>query len=455
MMNIVIVGGGELGRHVASILSKEKHNIVLIDKDPKVVQLISANMDVATRVGSGTDWELLEDLLEFSPNLFIALTSNDEVNLVACTMAKQLQYPRTVCRIRKSTYLDSSRLDFSRIFDVDYFISPELLSAHDIVKNIVNPEALFVEHFAHGALQLRTIQILKNWRAPKDTTLRNFDLPQNVIVGLIRRDRIVKGVATKEVIFPHGSDEILPGDEVTFIGDSSVISEIHQHFGIVEKVVKSLVIAGGSLTTINVAKLLEDRNIDITIIEKDYDKCCYLADRLPHCTIIQHDATDIEFLRSEKIGSTDLLIACTQHDEINLLVASVAKEIGCDNILVMLNNISYVPMAEHLGVKNTVAPHITATNHILSQLFAGKVTSLISLYENQAEIIEINVSLSSRVVGIPLSELGPYLPHDLLIVMIQNRGRIMIANGNRIISPGDTVIVVTSPKHVDDLSRIF
>jgi len=455
MMNIVIVGGGELGRHVAAILSKEKHNIVLIDKDPKVIQSISSNMDVATRVGLGTDWELLEDLLEFSPNLFIALTGDDEANLVACSLAKQLQYPRTVCRIRNNIYLNSSRLDFSRIFDVDYFISPELLSAHDIVKNIINPEAIFVEHFAHGALQLRTILIPKTWRAPRDTSLRNLDLPQNVIVSLIRRDTTVKDIPTKKVIFPHGDDEILPGDEVTFIGESSVISGIHRYFGINEKEIKSIVIAGGSLTAINVAKLLEDRTIDVTIIEKDYDKCCYLADRLPHCTIIQHDATDLEFLRSEKIGQTDLLIGCTQHDEINLLVASLGKEIGCEDVLVMLNNIHYMPMAQRLGAKNTVAPHITATNHILSQLFAGKVTSLISLYENQAEIIEISVSLSSRVVGIPLSELGPYLPRDLLIVMIQNRGRIMIANGNRIISPGDTVIVVTSPQHVDDLSRIF
>lgn len=454
MMNIVIAGGGALGCHVASILSKEKHNVILIDKNEKVLQEAATSMDVATRLGSATDWRLLDDLLEFSPDIFIALTSNDETNLVACSIAKQLQYPRSIARVRDTRYINRTRLDFARIFDVDYFIGPEFLVAQDILKYIFNPGSIAVENFANGALQLRILRIPDDWETTTEP-LRNFNLPPNIIVGLIVRNEGAGSTTKKKIIFPHGDDLILPGDEVTFIGATEAISEIHNFFNISQQEIGSVVIVGGSLTGILLAELLCRRDIDVRLIDNSYEKCVKLAERLPLATIMQHDATDLNFLRAEKIDSADILVCCTNRDELNLLVGLLGKQVGSPDIMVTLNNTAYAPMFMDLGLKHTVSPRISATNHILSQLFSGKVTSLISLYENQAEIIEITVSMNSRVVGIPLAELGPFLPKDLLIVMIQNRGRIMIANGNRIISPGDTVIVVTNPKHVDELERIF
>lgn len=148
-------------------------------------------------------------------------------------------------------------------------------------------------------------------------------------------------------------------------------------------------------------------------------------------------------------------MACTRKDETNLLTGLLAQQAGCQDVVVMLSNTSYVPLLSQLGLNFSVSPRISAAHHILSQVLSGKVTSLISLYENQAEILEIEVSLNSRIVGIPLSELGQLLPKDFLIAVIQNRGRIMIAHGNRIISPGDTVIVITSPQHVQELEKVF
>lgn len=454
-MNIVIVGAGDLGRHVATILSKEKHNVILIDKNGKLLQEISSNIDVAIRQGSGTDWQLLDDLLELSPDLFLALTGSEETNIVACSIAKHLLYPKTIARIRNYRYLNRTRLDFGRIFDIDYFIGPEILVASDILKYIISPGSLAVENFAHGTLQLRTIKIPEQWNE-RNNSLKTLELPPQVLVGLISRTESIKTSSKeKQVIFPHGEDKILPGDEVTFIGRTDAISEIHRMFGIEQKIIQSITLAGGSLTAFNLARLLARHPIDVRIIEKNYDRCCLMAEQLPHCTIMHHDATDMDFLHTERIGRSDLLIACTNSDETNILIALLGKEVGCDDVLVMLSNIHYIPAVAKLGLRHTVSPRISATNHLLSQLLSGKVTSLVSLYENQAEIMEINVSMNSKVVGIPLSELGPFLPKDLLIVMIQNRGRIMMANGNRIISPGDTVIVVSSPKHVTDLSKVF
>lgn len=456
MLNIIIIGCGDLGRYIATILSKEKNNVIVVDRDPAALKATTALSDIAIKQGSGTDWQLLDDLLEFSPDVLLALTGNDETNLVSCLIAKQLQYPRTIVRINESQFLNQSRLDFGRIFDVDYFLNPELSIAHDILKQVISPSSLVVENFAHGALQLRTILIPEDWKEG-GVLLRDFKFSGNVIVGLIRRtlqDENTGEMITK-IIFPHGDDAILPNDEVTFIGETDVVSHLHRAFGIEQQNCESVVIIGGSLTAIYLANLLTQRAIRVKIIERDYNQCSMLSQKLPNCIIVHHEETDKDFLQSENIGAADLVVACTDRDEVNILSAMLAKDAGCRNVIVVLSNPNYIPIVNKLAIRHTMSPRINAANQILSQLFSGQVSSLISLYENQAEVMEINVSLDSKIVGIPLCDLGPFLPRDLLIVMIQNRGRIMIANGNRIISPGDTVIVVTDPKNIDELKRIF
>lgn len=446
-MNVVIIGAGDIGRYVAEILSKEEHNVILVDTDPLKLQEVQVATDVATRLGSGTDWQLLDDLLELFPDLLLALTGNDEVNLVACGLAKQLGYPGTVARVHDSRFLNQTRLDFGRVFDVDHFICPELLTANEIMKYILNPGAQGIEYFAHGAVQLCTLKIPQNYQ-PNGKNLSQFTLPPGVMVGLIYRDG-------KEVLFPHGRDQILPGDAVTFIGETDAIRNLYSLFGIQMKEVQSVVLIGGSLTAVHVARQLEKRGLTVRIIEKDSKRAAYLADVLPKCTIIHKDALDIDFLNSEKIGAAELVISCTKHDETNIMASLLAKEVGCKEVLMVLSNRDHLPLLEKIGIGNVVSPVVCASNRILSQAFTGTVNTLISLYENRAEIVEVNVSVDAKVVGIPLSDLGPLLPRDFLIAMIQNRGRIMVAHGSRIISPGDTVIVITAPQHVTELEKIF
>lgn len=456
-MNIVIVGAGDIGRYMATVLSGEQHNIIIIDKDKAKLDELVWQIDVAIRHGSGTDWQLLDDLLELLPNMLIALTDDDETNLIACSIAKHLGYPYTVARIRDNRYLNRTRLDFARLFDIDHFICPELLVAYDIMKFISHEGSLSVEHFAHGAVQLRTLLIPSTW-TKGNVPLSKLTLPQGVMVGLIKRSlegkQDVKSRSDK-VIFPHGEDVLQPGDEVTFIGETDPVGQLHNYFGIHFKGIESVVIVGGSLTGIHLARLLLRKQISVKIIEKDYQKCILLSEQLPGSTIVHHDGTDLDFLRSEKVGQADLFIGATRKDEINVISALLAKEVGCKEALIILSNTNYKPIIAPLGIRHVVSPRVTAANQILSKILTGTVTSLVSLYDNQAEVMEINVSMDSKVVGIPLSDLGPLLPKDFLIAMIQNRGRIFVARGDRIISTGDTVIVVTSTKQVPDLEKIF
>lgn len=457
-MNIVIVGACNIGRYLAEILSKENFNVTVVDTDEKALQSLSESMDVATRCGSCIDWQLLDDLLEGQPDLFVATTPRDQCNLTSCAIAKNLGYPRTVARIADSRFINCTRLDFSRVFDVDYFFSPELLVAHDIYKYMSSPGSLAVETFSHGAVQLRTLVIPRTWRKG-DTRLCDLSLPEGMMVGLIRRSATPEGggehTPARKIIFPHGNDVIIPGDEVTVIGETDVVADVHFLFGSAQTMVSSVVIVGGSLAAVNLSRMLEGRGVDVRIIEKDRTRCAELTTELPRTTVIFGDGTNIDLLMSENVEKADIVVACVNHDEINLMIALMAKEAGCDHVAITLSDMRYTSCVEKLGIRFTASPRLSSANKILALTRVETVSSMVSLYEHQAEIIELQVSPDSKVVGIPIAELGPQLPRDFLLAVIQNRGRIMIANGNRILSPGDTVIVVTNPKHIDQLEKVF
>ncbi|MCB1136515.1 MAG: Trk system potassium transporter TrkA [Chlamydiia bacterium] len=449
-MHIVILGAGDIGQYVAQILSKQENNVILVDKDARTLEKAGRDLDVATRVGSGTDWQLLESLLEWKPELILAFTDDDEKNLVACSMAKHLGYQRAAARIRDKRYLIKSRLDFGRVFHVDHFIGPELSVAKDLLRYIINPGSKMMESFVHGSVTMRTLEIPVTWQR-SHLTLRELELPPGVMIGLIRRGQGNE----QRILFPHGQDRLLPHDEVTFIGESDQIARFHEYIGLRIRPVESVVILGGSLTAANLASDLCHHGVGVRLIESDTELCYALADQLPEATIINHDVTDLKFLLSEKIDQADMLVACTSEDTTNLLAGVLAKEAGCENVVAMISQAKYLPVVKRMGINHVVSPRQSAASRVLCIAHDDKVTSMVSLYENQAEIMEIKVSMDSKVVGIPISELGPQLPKDFLLAVIQNRGRIMIANGDRILSPGDTVIVISNPVHAAEFDKIF
>ncbi|SCA62876.1 Uncharacterized protein SCG7109_AE_00330 [Chlamydiales bacterium SCGC AG-110-M15] len=453
-MNIVIVGAGDIGLHCANVLSKEGHNVVLVDKDSQLLEMASRESDVATRVGTGTDWQLLEELTEIHPDLFLALTEDDEDNIVACAIAKNLGYKQTVAFIKHSRYLNCSRVDFGRVFYVDHFISPALLTSENIFQKLLSPGSISIESFAHGAIQMRTLCISDKWRKG-DQRLQDLDLPKGLMIGLISRPVGKADDVKYQCIFPHGNDHIQTGDEVTVIGERDVVLASHQFFGSNYQPIKSAVIIGGSRVGFHLAKALEHQNINIRLIDKDFNKCCSLSERLPYSTILHHDGCDIEFLKSEKIDRADALITCSEDDETNFLAAMLGKEAGCENVMVVSANTRYFPIIQRLGIVHAVSPRLSSINRILSIAQKKTVTSIVSMYEDRAEVMELRISANSIIAGIPISELGPQLPKDFLIAVIQNRGRIMVANGNRILTPGDTVIAITHPRHLKDLESLF
>jgi trk/ktr system potassium uptake protein len=447
-MQIVILGAGKTGSYVASVLSEEGHNVVLIDKDAKVLEKASRESDIATLHATIPDWQLFEDLLENSPHLFFAATGDDETNLVACSVAKNLGFPKTIARVKSRSYLNHSRLDFNRLFFADYFIGAELLAAQDLFQLLIHSADSAAEHFAHGEIEMRTLPIPERWDQG-GTCIRDLKLPNDLIVGLIRR-KMAEG---EKILFPHGEDHILPGDEVTFVGEAGVMHRLHEVFGFMQRRIRSIVIVGGTAVAENLAYALASQKISVRIFDTDEKRCDELAERLPLATLINRDGSDPKVLLAERIQDADAMLSCTHRDGTNFLIAALAKELSCKKAIALISDSSYANLLEKAGVMPVLSVQVKVANRILSILHEETILSVSSLSQDQAKIVELKVPPSSPLIGIPLSDLK--LPKDLLIAVIESRGRVMVGRGNRILSPDDTVIVICHPQRIPQLPSYF
>ncbi len=449
-MSIIILGAGSIGSYLATSLSNEGHNVIVIDHASKPLERLAENADVATRLGSGTDWQLLEELLEHDPFLFIAVSSDDETNLVACSLAKNLGYPKTVARIRHASYLNRSRLDFPRLFFVDHLIGSELIVAHDIVKHVLHSHAVAVENFAHGSVQMRTLVLPSTWQHAHKK-ISELELPPNLLIGLIYRRK----PAGEQVIFPTGFDPLLPNDEITLIGESKIMSKLPETFGLHEKRMRSVMIIGSSSIAVMIGKLLDEQGVAVKVIDNDEESCRKMAEELPKATILCHEPTDVNFLLAEKMDEAEGVICVTSPLETNVLIAALAKQIGCQKVVPLVSEESYLPFLRHLGITTTASERTSIANRIRALTQSSPLFSISSLYEDRAKIMEVKISTDSQIVGIPISDLKKHLPKDLLFALIENRGAVTIPKGNHILAPGDSVIVICHPKHLPDLEKIL
>lgn len=451
-MQIVIIGAGHIGLHLASLLSKKHHNVILVDRDPSKIEDASRGLDIATKVGCGSDIDLLENLKEFSPDILLAMTENDETNLVSCNIASDLGYPKTVARICQNHFINASKVDVLDLFRVDALLSPDLLIATEIHKLMTLQHCQNVENFAHGAIQLRSFKIPSNWKKSQ-IPLSKLDFPSDVKIALIKR-------ANQEneyynYIFPHGDDTLLVNDEITIIGKRHDVLEIQTYFGLSSKKIRSVTMVGGSRTGYHLAKLLVNEKIHVKLINRDLALSKFLADVLPGVEILNHDASDIEFLQEIKVEHSDCFVTCTRNEETNLIIAKLALQVGAKHVIARIENPSYESIAKDLGIHQTVLTHKSFENHILTLIKADKLSSMSVLHENEVEVLEIKVTYQSKIIGIPVQELAKELPSDFLFTAIHNRGKVTMVNGQTLFNPGDLVIVICHPKHIGLLDRLF
>jgi trk system potassium uptake protein TrkA len=442
-MKIVILGAGKTGRYAAAALSQEQHDVILIDRDAKVLEQISREIDVATLLSTMPNLSVFTSLLEMKPDLFFAATGSDETNLVCCSLAKNLGISKTVAKVSSSAYLESDRINMGRLFYVDHFIGAEMLCAQDLFKLLTHTADTAFQHFAHGTIIMRTIKIPDHWKKG-DVQIKELKLPQGLIAGLIRRD--------EEILFPHGDDLIKPGDHATLIGKANVINYLHDLFDITEKRVKSAVLIGGSAVAVHLTHLLQEQHISVKIIEKCPVRSRELADELPKATIINRDGKDFSALIEEGVQSADALVSCTEDEGTDLLISSMAMQIGCPKAIALVGNPACIPLFEKAQVTPALSSRVNVVNRLLSILHHSTI-SVGSISNDAAKIVELKVSPSSKLIGMPLSSMK--LPSDLLIATIENHGKVMIGQGSSILCPDDTVVAICSPSRLEQLQQLF
>lgn len=444
-MRIIIIGAGKVGYNLALNLSKEKHDVVVIDNDQEVISRAEENLDILCIKGNGVSTHILQDAGVYDSDLLIAVTNSDEVNMVCCLTGKKLGAPNTIARIRDPEYAQELSMLKEEI-GLDMVINPELAAAEEIARNLTYPVAVNVESFAKDRVKMVEIKVTKDMpiAGVKLKDLSN-KIPHTILIGAVIRNG--------EVIVPKGEFEILVDDSIHILGNSSGIMNFFKGWGHHTKKIGNVMIVGAGRIAYYLTKLLQDLGAKIKIVEIDMEKCTEFAELLPNTLIINGDGTDEEFLLSENIGEMDVFISLTGMDEENLISALIAKQNGAKRVVSKISRINYMGVINKLGIDNVICPKIITTNQILKYVRGNTIESLYRLVEGQAEILEFNVKEDSKILNIPLKKLK--LPNDILVATIARKNEVVIPRGNDSILKGDRVIIIAKNNKINDIDELL
>lgn len=455
-MRTVIFGASTISQYVAESLTQDGHTVTLVDERPELLKEASQKIDISTKVGIATDAKLLGELFEDAPELLLALTDNDEVNLITCSIAKSLGktlgHVKTVARIQDIRFLANEQVDIRGLFHVDHIVAPDIAVAHRLF-TIATNSGLYSESFFQGKALLKTVTIPIHWKNSEKPLTELFFPTRQLNVALIRRKS--SNHPEGEIIFPHGQDFLHPFDEVTFIGNSHLSQEIESLIGKAHELPSLVIIVGATLAAIHLAKELQKKHIQVRLIDSSKDTCHLLANELPKVSIVYQPTFDFDFFKTEKIERADVFVACTAFEEKNMQLSLFAKELGCKKVVSVFSDPSSSRIAEKIGITHVVSPRLSVTDHILALARAERISSMVSLYNQQAEIFAVKISTHSPLIGAPLSSLAARLPKELLIAVVLSKGKLYIPKGDLALSAGDEAIIVGNPQHRKLMEKIF
>jgi trk system potassium uptake protein TrkA len=444
-MHVVVVGAGEVGTSIAANLAAD-HNVIVIDIDPDRAEQLKYELDVMTLAGDGASLATLEDAGIGEADMFIASTDDDRTNLVACGTAKTVADPFTIARTKSVEYLRTWELTESA-FGVDFMVCSDLLSAESIVDVVGLPSAVDVDPFAGGIVQMVEFEIDADSPVTGQTVAEADRFESLTFAGLFRDG---------EVILPRGNTVIEAGDRAVVIGSPESVQAFANDLAPDETPDEAdeIVIIGGSEIGYQTARLLEDRGLSPRLIEQDHDRARWLAEELPKTLVMEHDATDTEFLAREHVDEADFVVATLDSDERNLLASVLAKRLGTDRVVAVVDNGEYVTLFEEIGIDVAVNPRQVTAEEIIRFTYGGVAENIAVLENDQAEVLELQLTDSSRLVGCSIEEAAAKIDADLVFGAITRDRKLIAPRGETELAAGDHIVVFVESSFVDELTSM-
>ncbi len=449
-MKFVVVGNGKVGTTLTVQLAREGHDIIIVDNDERVIENVVNAYDVMGICGNGGSYDVLQQAGVATADLFIAVTSGDEMNILSCMLAKKMGAKHTIARVRNPQY--TKLLVYMRDeLGLSMSINPEFEAANEIFRVLRLPQALEVDSFSKGRVDLVAVRIQPNSKLNGKAIagLQSF-FKANILICAVERNG--------EVIIPDGDFVMQCGDKIFISATSKELDLFFKETGIISHKIRKVMIIGGGKIAYYLARQLISLKVNVKIIELNKQRSRELSELLPKATVVYGDGTDQAVLTEEGIRNVDACVALTDNDEENIILSMYAGTQKVEKIITKVNRIPLLKIMQDVGIESVISPKMLTANHIVRYVRAMETTednsirTLYKIVDGQAEAIEFPVTRDSGFVGHPLRELN--IRKNNLIACIIRKGRIIFPNGDAVMEAGDNVVVVTttqSLKHLKDI----
>ncbi len=450
-MKIVICGLGEVGSHLAHLLVDAGHELILVDPNPESLSSIEEHLDARVVMGSATSAATLTALGIDNTDLFLCLTSQDEINLVSCSLAKALGAREVVARYHAPARQDHQIFSYANHFKIDYLVSPERLTASHLAREIRSPLSPVLDQFARGSIEVAQIELTEKSPAC-DKSLMELQLPERTRVGLIQRGA--------DVLIPSASEPLRAGDQIILIGAPQPLAESYHLLHGTKKGSKRLriVIYGANDITIALLENFNSIDVHIKVIEPDRAHCNWLAEHYPWVTVVEGHAIHSRLLIEENVMEADVFVAATRDDENNVMSCLQAAKLGIQPSLLVIHRPDYAgiltDIGDILGIQNTVSPRLITGRELLRYATTAPYLTLWESGNRQAQIIRLRLrQTKSELYGKKIRDLN--WPKQTLLIGIERSDTTLMPTANDTIQANDALLTLTLSDRLPDVLDFF
>ncbi|NMB64913.1 MAG: Trk system potassium transporter TrkA [Spirochaetes bacterium] len=445
-MHTVILGAGVVGYQIAEQLIAEGKDVVILEKNPERAKFISEHLDCMVINDDGTNVSSLKRAGTKDASIFISVTNSDEVNMIACGLvASEFNVPLKIARVRNIDY-SKSKIMGKSFLGIDLIVNSEVETARQIANTIALGADSDVMFFENTDLQMRNIVVTRGSYFANKTV-------KDIRKGISEPFLISGIMSNNDFLIPTGDTIVREGDNIYLMATQKNFTRIFIQVGKKQEKIDRIVIIGGGRVGSLACEYLIRTGRKITVVETDYERCKFLADKFPDALILNADISDESVFHEEEIAKHDLIVTVTDNQELNMLISLYAKSMGIKRSIALVTNSSYLAIASRLDIDVTVNPKLSTVDAIMKFIRRGNIKSLHSIFHGRAEVIEFSVDEKNPLVGKPLKDM--LFPKNSIILSVVRNNTNILPHGNIVIEPNDLVIIIAEKTSIPDLEQFI